>query len=94
MNERDLTQKVKAKVVRIIELYKEQKQENEQLKVLLNQHKEELDIKNKEIEELKKQLHNLDLANAFTSANDSKEAKQKINAIVREIDNCIALLNR
>lgn len=34
------------------------------------------------------------IAKSLTGAEDSTEAKLKINALVREIDKCIALLNK
>ncbi len=46
-------------------------------------------------EELRKKYETISLAKAFaTSGEDTHEAKIKVNKIVREIDNCIALLNR
>ncbi len=48
-----------------------------------------------EIMELKQKNNTLKLSKAFVSENGgSQEAKLQINKIVREIDKCIALLNR
>ena len=48
-----------------------------------------------EINDLKKQNNTLKLSRAFVEENDGpQEAKLQINKIVREIDRCIALLNR
>ena len=48
-----------------------------------------------EIDELKQQNNTLKLSKAFVSVNgEAQEAKLQINKIVREIDRCIALLNR
>ena len=48
-----------------------------------------------EINELKQQNNTLKLAKAFTAeSEESQDAKLQINRIVREIDKCIALLNR
>ncbi|MEX0988649.1 MAG: hypothetical protein WD052_14315 [Bacteroidales bacterium] len=47
------------------------------------------------INELKQQNNTLKLSKAFVSENgEPQEAKLQINKIVREIDKCIALLNR
>ncbi|MDA3822040.1 MAG: hypothetical protein PF450_05430 [Bacteroidales bacterium] len=47
------------------------------------------------INALKQQNNTLTLSKAFVSENGgSQEAKLQINRIVREIDKCIALLNR
>lgn len=48
-----------------------------------------------EINDLKKQNNTLKLSRAFVAEGDQpQEAKLQINKIVREIDKCIALLNR
>lgn len=48
-----------------------------------------------EINELKQQNNTLKLAKAFTAeSEESQDARLQINKIVREIDRCIALLNR
>ena len=46
------------------------------------------------IDELEKANHTLKIAKSLTGAEDNAEAKQKINELVREIDKCIALLNK
>jgi len=54
-------------------------------------------IREKEIEinELKQQNNTLKLSKAFVGGNgEPQEARLQINKIVREIDKCIALLNR
>ena len=69
--------------------------ENKQLKSEVEKLK--LKLSDNEIisDELKRKLETNDLAKTFVSSGEgSKEAKIKINKIVREIDNCIALLNR
>ena len=54
----------------------------------------ELETSKNTIRELEKKLEKLQLIKAFgASSVDVKEAKQKINKIVREIDKCISMLN-
>lgn len=85
----------KSKFDQFVSLYKKTKQENEMLKKSLQETENELEQKKIEILELNKKLQTNDLAQSFlASSDDNKEAKLKINKIVREIDNCIALLNR
>lgn len=51
--------------------------------------------KENQIRELEKKYTNIKLANALISdENQKSDAKNKVNKIVREIDKCIALLNR
>lgn len=50
---------------------------------------------NKKVDELEKKLENVKLANVLqvSGQSDTHNAKIKINRLVREIDNCISLLN-
>lgn len=56
----------------------------------------ELNIKKERLIEIEKRYNDLKLAQAFSSpiAGGDKEAKQKINKIIREIENCITLLKK
>ena len=56
----------------------------------------ELNIKKERLIEIEKKYNDLKLAQAFSSpiSDGNKEAKQKINKIIREIDNCITLLKK
>lgn len=56
----------------------------------------ELNIKKERLIEIEKRYNDLKLAQAFSSpiASGDKEAKQKINKIIREIENCITLLKK
>ena len=52
-------------------------------------------VKNKEIEVLESKYQSLKLAKTLTSSpEDVKNVKLQVNRMVREIDKCIALLNR
>ena len=85
----------KDKFEKFVYLYRELKNENRQLKVEVEKLKLKLSDTEVVNNELKHKLETNDLAKTFIgSGENSKEAKLKINKIVREIDNCIALLNR
>ncbi|MDA3890989.1 MAG: hypothetical protein PF517_04915 [Salinivirgaceae bacterium] len=85
----------KEKFEKFVYLYKELKSENNQFKTDIHELKSKLSGKESQINELKHKLETNDLAKTFiASGENSKDAKTKINRIVREIDNCIALLNR
>lgn len=85
----------KEKFEKFVYLYRELKVENRQFKNDINELKFKLSEKEEQLNELKHKLETNDLAKTFIASGDnSKEAKLKINRIVREIDNCIALLNR
>ncbi|MFC2118058.1 hypothetical protein ACFLRG_01165 [Bacteroidota bacterium] len=62
--------------------------ENNELKSLVQKLEEK-------IQDLKSDNNKLKLSGAVMASSDSQQdAKAKVNRIVREIDNCIALLNR
>ena len=71
--------------------------ENEKLvleKNVLNL-KHEIELLKKDKAELSQKIEQLRLATHILSGVDeNREAKQKINKLVREIDKCIALLNK
>ena len=57
--------------------------------------KNEIELLKKEKDELNRKNEQMRLANQLLSGtDDNKEAKQKINKLIREIDKCIALLNQ
>jgi hypothetical protein len=91
----DLLAGLRNNLKKIIGLYESEKELNKELKgqneLLLKQ----ISILRKENEELKIQYNNIDLANVFVNASGTThDAKIKVNRIVREIDKCIALLNK
>jgi len=57
--------------------------------------KKEIELLKKEKSELGQKIEQLRLATHILSGVDeNREAKQKINKLIREIDKCIALLNK
>lgn len=56
----------------------------------------ELNIKKENLIKIEKRYNDLKLAQAFSSPSleGNKEAKQKINKIIREIESCITLLKK
>lgn len=95
MEHNELIVELKDKVKTIISLYEAVKTEKE---ALLRNNEElvsRVETQNNEIEQLKKHYNNIKLAKLVSaSSEDSYDAKLKINRLVREIDKCIALLNR
>lgn len=86
----------KQKFEQFVELYQTLKSENKSLKEENIRLKNALSAKESELEQTKKQQELNQMASIFTAANGGNklEAKNKIARLVREIDNCIALLNR
>jgi hypothetical protein len=97
MTEREvaIVKELKGKLDRLMDLHLKVKNEKALLSDELSAVKErmkELTLLN---EELVKKHENLKLAKSLSGTDeDSRNAKNKINKIVREIDQCIAMLNK
>ena len=95
VEQRDIVVTLKDKVKKLLSLYNNLKAENSELKKQKEEHKIQLTNKEAELDFLKNKYNKLKLAKSLlASSGDSHDAKIKINSIVREIDKCIALLNR
>ena len=86
---------LKLKVKRIVELYEKEKEKN----CFLAKEKQELidsyRIAEIKLKDLNTKYNKLKLAKIIVaSSNDMHDAKLKVNRMLREIDRCIALLNR
>ena len=91
----DIIVSLRNNLKKIINLYEEEKEKNNELSAeinALNTTIEKLTTENKELEQ---KYENNKIAKAFIgAAGDNHDAKIKVNRIVREIDKCIALLNK
>ena len=97
MTERETTLlgEFKGKLDKLINLYLRVKKEKLLLSEENTQMKEQIRLLILKNEELVRQTEDLKFAKSLLGAEeDSHGAKLKINRIVREIDNCIALLNK
>ena len=69
--------------------------EKEQLEKHVIELNREIETQKQENSELSQKIEQLKLATHLLSGVDeNKEARQKLNRLIREIDKCIALLNR
>lgn len=70
----------------LILLYQDLKKENEMLRSTV-------DCQNKELEKIKKEYADLKMARMIDISDlEMKDAKARLNKLIREIDNCMALL--
>ena len=93
--ESDLLKEFKGKLDKLIALYLRLKKEKLLQSEENSQMKEQIRLLILKNEDLVKQTEDLKFAKSLLGAeDDSHGAKLKINRIVREIDNCIALLNK
>jgi site-specific DNA-adenine methylase len=95
IEQKDIVITLKDKVKKLLSLYNNIKAENLELKKQTEEYKTQIKNKEAELDFLKNKYNKLKLAKSLlASTGDSHDAKIKINRIVREIDKCIALLNR
>ena len=86
---------LKYKIQYFKELHSTVLSENQELKDKITSLLADIEIKDKENEQLNKKYESLKLAKTIAaSAGDAHDAKVKLNRIVREIDRCISLLNK
>ena len=92
----DLILTLKARIQKIIDLYENQKKINIELENNNQELKEKLILLENKVSDVEEKYENLKLARAIVSPDEegTHEARIKVNRIVREIDKCIALLNR
>jgi predicted nucleic acid-binding Zn-ribbon protein len=87
-------QELRSRVNTLIELHESAKNQVVQLEDENQQLKKELKQKEEELAGCREKMSTMELAKGIASAESTHDAKIKINRIVREIDKCIALLNK
>ena len=86
---------LEGKIKQVIQVAEEYKADNFRLKQQIDELSDTLRAKNGDIEVLESKYQSLKLAKTLTSSSeDVKNVKLQVNRMVREIDKCIALLNR
>lgn len=86
--------RLKKNVGQLIAKLETSESNEKQLAAELLESEENLAKTKNKLEDLQKQIENLQLAEAFrASSGNTQEAKAKIGKLIREIDKCIALLN-
>jgi len=94
-NNVEIVAALRGKVLQLMEFYEREKENNFLLRSTIKSLQSRISESNSEIETLKDINQKLKLATAFKSGSeDAQDAKKKIAKLVREIDKCIALLNR
>lgn len=92
--EEKLLDTFESRLTHLIFLHDELKRENNRLRQLLEQQKEENVKMLEENRKLKTDYINLKTATTISlNGSDVKETKLRLSKLVREIDKCIALLN-
>lgn len=97
----DIFKSISAKVETLISRYESERASSESLRQELEasrgqiaQYKEKQIQLEQKIKTLEDKLNSLQLAGAFTaSPGDTAGAKRRLNAVIKEIDECISMLN-
>lgn len=93
--ERVLLVEFKSRLDKLIDVYLRTKREKEHLLEEQLRLKEQIRVVNLQNEELIKKIDELKFAGSLSGQHDDNhDAKLKINKLVREIDKCIAMLNK
>jgi chromosome segregation ATPase len=84
--------RIQDKLQQLLKQYAAVQKENAQLKELLQTAATKIETQQKNTEELKQQVSILKMNAVQMTETDKKEFEKRINAYVKEIDRCIALL--
>jgi chromosome segregation ATPase len=84
--------RIQDKLQQLLKQYAAVQKENSKLKEELQAAQAKIDIQQKNAEELKQQVSILKMNAVDMNEADKKEFEKRINAYVKEIDRCIALL--
>lgn len=91
----EISSRIKQKLQLLVFTYERAKQGNELLKTQVADLERKLKAKEQALLELEERYSRLKLAKVLEASDaEVHEAKTKVNRMVREIDKCIALLNR
>lgn len=93
--DRLLLNDLKANTVQLFSIFEQLEKEKKQLEEIILSLKHDVDKLMQEKTDLSQTHEQLKVASQIlTSEGETREAKQRINKLVREIDKCIALLNK
>lgn len=85
---------LKAGIAELLSRYEKLSRENAELRRELEEARESVDEQQNRIEDLKKRIDRLQLDLAFSNSSpDRAEAKRKVSKMLKQIDQCIALLD-
>jgi uncharacterized coiled-coil DUF342 family protein len=92
----ELIKQLLEKVKMLTEKYQQQVQKNNELEIQLAELKQKLTQQNETLKDLEERNKILKLAKSLNGNTDENISgiKLKINELVKEIDKCVALLNR
>jgi len=90
----EIIEGIRQKIQSVKTRLQEQTEENDQLRKEFEALQQQVQQKQSVIDELEQKNQKLSLVKGIVAEGENKDARIQINRIVREIDKCIALLNR
>ena len=91
----DIVFSLERKIKQVIQVAEKLKISNRQLQQQVDELSDQIRVKSQEMEVLESKYQSLRFSKTLASSpEDVKNAKLQVNRMVREIDKCIALLNR
>ena len=90
----EIIEGIRLKIQSVKSMLHQQKEENDQLKKQNEDLQLTVQQKQSLIDELEQKNQKLSLVKGIMADGENQDARLQINRIVREIDKCIALLNR
>ncbi|HEX2937192.1 MAG TPA: hypothetical protein VHO72_17685 [Bacteroidales bacterium] len=95
LEQESIISSLEEKINKLLSVLNQTRAENKQLSEELMNVRQAIELKDTELKELNEKYENLKLARLLVNGSeDVHSAKLKVNKIVREIDKCIALLNK
>ena len=95
VNENEMISSMEEKIERVIRFVEALKTQNGELQQQIGKLSGQVREKTREMEVLESKFQSLKLSKALTSSpEETGNVKLQVNRMVREIDKCIALLNR
>jgi len=89
-----LVDQINIKISKLVEIKQSLLTENENLQKKQEEFLQQIESKNKIIEELKNKNEILTIAKKVKQPEGNSDVKRKIDEMVREVDKCIELLNK
>lgn len=94
-NKGNMIEALKTNIAKLKSMLEDERNHSNQLRIEVAELHKHLKIKEESFFQLETKYNTLKVARSLvTNTEDAHSAKLKVNTIVREIDKCIALLNR
>lgn len=91
----DAVDRLRAKIEQLVSRYETLETENAALKARLEANETDIRTKQEKINRLEKQIGDLRLKDAFAgTSGDTAQAKRKVAGLIKEIDDCLAMLSQ